>query len=370
MLHLVSNDQSYQHALLKAWQDSEKFDLAPVKSSFCKYRKKISFRFFEDKFNKLLKSANSFRKKFRGFYIYAIDGQETAIPLSQSILSCGYKGRARAKNMETHFPRLYMSHLFDVVNEMTTKVIIKPVRREAPDAVELLKNTEKNSIVLYDRAYMCKNLLETHKTMGNFFIIRCRSGATFLEIKNFYQSKKKSAIWKHNGQKIRLIRIRNPRTREDMVLATNLPISIFTDSEIGQIYNRRWGIETAFKDSVNQRLGNWHSKDVNGLLQELYMRLWLINLARVQILAETLNSPKRWLLEEYRKPNLKLVLKFIVENIPLILRKKFREVINILNKIIQVTIQKRQHLSRTYPRVLKSSRRTFFVINLVRRRCA
>jgi IS4 transposase len=56
-----------------------------------------------------------------------------------------------------------------------------------------------------------------------------------------------------NGMKnpsfgVRLIKVRNLRTKKDLVFATNLPSKLFTDAEISTLYQRRWQIETSFRD--------------------------------------------------------------------------------------------------------------------------
>lgn len=311
---------------------------------------------------------NAKRKTFRGLYIYAIDGQETVIPISQEILSHAYRGRARLNNTETYYPRMYLSHLFDVVNEVTMDVSFSASRNENRDAVSFIPNLEWNSLVLYDRNYICKALVSEHLKKGNYFIFRCQSGATFKPIIEFYKSEKRQDIWIYEGVKIRLIKITNPQTKEDWVFATNLAEDQFTIEEINELYTRRWSIETAFRDSVTQGLEQWHSKTENGLLQELYAHLWLLNWARLQVLCEVPPSEKKWLDRKYKKTNLKLLISVMIDSIGDILRKEFKKVLLRIQNLIRRTMQSREHLKRTYERVHKFSDKAFPIKNVVERR--
>lgn len=340
-----------------------------MKSSLSKFRKKISYEFFKEKLNDLLHIANPYRRTYRGFYIYATDGLESVIPLSQQLLSAGFKGKAREKNTETYYPRMYFTQVFDVVNELSIGVVASAEQNENRGALELIDKLETNSIVLYDRAYICKALIEAHIEKQSFFIFRCPKGGTFREIIQFFYYNKDKDEWDYKGHKIRLLRVRNPKTNEDLVLATNLDHDHFMDTEIAELYTRRWSIETAFRDSVAQGFEQWHSRDKNGILQELYAHLWMMNLARIQIMMESSDtSCVDWLERKYKKPNLKLLIILLVESIPKILNKKFNEVLENINILIKKTLENRQHFKRSYERVRKYSMKSFPYKNLVSRR--
>jgi hypothetical protein len=77
----------------------------PAKGSLTKIRQSISYLFFKDLFDSLIKNYEPYRKMFRGFYIYAIDGDQLAIPCSEDILNHGYRGCPCPDKTETHYPR-------------------------------------------------------------------------------------------------------------------------------------------------------------------------------------------------------------------------------------------------------------------------
>ena len=367
LIYLVSSDHGYPSALRKAWADFDLHQFEPVKSSLSKIRQKISYRFFEEIFAEMTRAAR-YRKTYRGLFVYAVDGHETTLPASEQVLADGFRGRARMRRKETYYPRMYLSEMFDVINELTVSIEHNATRNENRDALKLLEEAEKNSLTIYDRAYLCRDLLNAHFEKGSFFLFRCRSGATFKEVRDFYKSRKEKAKWTYSGQVIRLVKIRNPRTKQKMVLATNLPRS-WKEEELKNLYQKRWSIETSYRDAVYQGLDHWHSKSQNGILQELYARLCLMNFARIQILRSLKASDIDPLGTKYRKTNFKLLVNCVIDLIPLLLRGQLRKALERINDVIRRNRQARERLTRNYPRAIKASRKTAYPrLNVIKRR--
>ena len=87
-----------------------------------------------------------------------------------------------------------------------------------------------------------------------------------------------------------------------------------TLQEAEELYRLRWDVENYFRDLVNNLpVEQWHSKSENGVLQELYVRLWIMNYARIeQFLGEKLI--KNPLARIYKRSNFKLILDFIINH--------------------------------------------------------
>jgi hypothetical protein len=67
-------------------------------------------------------------------------------------------------------------------------------------------------------------------------------------------------------------------------IITNLPRQDFNLSEIKDLYNLRWGIETSFRDlKYTIGLAYFHSKKVDLIFQELFAKLTLYNFCQVMI---------------------------------------------------------------------------------------
>ena len=58
----------------------------PVKSSLTKIRQSISYLFFKDIFVSLINDYEPMGRTFRGFYIYAIDGDQLTLPRSEDLV--------------------------------------------------------------------------------------------------------------------------------------------------------------------------------------------------------------------------------------------------------------------------------------------
>ncbi len=126
----------------------------PVKSSLSKIRQSISYLFFKNIFESLITDYEPLRKTFHGFYIYAIDGDQLALPRSKDLLKEGYCGYPCPNEMETHFLRMYLSHAYDVLSGVTKNLCFSPALNEIANAIQMIGSFESNSITLYDRLYL------------------------------------------------------------------------------------------------------------------------------------------------------------------------------------------------------------------------
>ena len=87
----------------------------PNKSSLCRLRQKISFKFFKEQFDNLIQDFESSRKSWCGLKVYAIDGKQLTLPASKELRSQHYKGRVLSNYRETHTLKMYISHCYDVI---------------------------------------------------------------------------------------------------------------------------------------------------------------------------------------------------------------------------------------------------------------
>lgn len=364
-------------ALQKAWKDSDlKITNVPAKSSLSEIRSKVSYSFFEDVFNDQLKSAH--RETFKGFYIYAIDGDQLDLPASQDVIQNGYHGYPTSRNRETYYPKMYTVHSYDLINHLVTNFSYSNVSSETEQAQRIVRTFEKNSISVYDRLYCGYLTMLSHFESGNNFIIRARVNGSGCneEVLRFKNSKKRSEtiIWKPSARyrvaaislEVRLVKAKNSRSGEDIVFITNLPESKITDQEISTLYQRRWGIESSFKDLTSTlKMNQFHSKKLNGILQEIFALLWFVNGLKAKI--KSLVRDKL-LKTTYQKANFKLCFQVALENISLLKKGKIQKFDRELNFWILRSLEKRHHLSRTYPRAIRSRGRSYALLNVVPKR--
>lgn len=347
------NREGYLSTLLRTFRLHER--VVPSKAAFCKFRKRVSWRFFRDLTFSFLNRVSDERAKYHGFYVYAVDGFETEIPRSADILKAGYSGRSTGSLYQTYYPRMYMVHAWDVINGLTRDLVVQTNNEEIRASLEIIPKLEKNSICLYDRLYFCERVLKKHNNSGNHFIARCKTEGGRKEIVEFAKNDSlRILVIEIDGIKVKLFKIANRTTKQVMVLATNLFFDWVDHNTMYRLYCARWEVEVSFKDLVmSLKVEDFHAKNINGVLQELYARMWLMNFTRILILKSGrvhLNPEER----VYRKPNYKILYSWVSEHLKQII-DGLEGLWNEFVETISVTMEKRKRRSRRYPRELKYS---------------
>lgn len=353
IIQLISgcNGEGYHHALTKTFFGLDE-SIAPSKSAFCNFRNKISYTFFKDCFEKLISEFEQVETTYLGLRIYAIDGQQLVLPRSKEIIKHGFSGRSVSKYRETYMPRGYLTHMYDVLSGISKGFTFNPTLNEHADGRCLLKSVKEKCLVIYDRLYFSKETILQHFAQKTYFLMRCRTKAN-KHIDRFFDSSKKSTSFKYNGHRLYLFKIKHPKTGESNVFVTNLPRRWRKSKIIRGIYRLRWEVETFFKELTGiTKAEQWHSKNYNGILQELYARFWKINFTKISM-AKAGQKPLDPDKDVYKKANFKLIYNFIGD---WILRywKKLQYLIAYVKPLIRRSTEKRKRWSRSYERVIKS----------------
>lgn len=147
---------------------------------------------------------DSARKTFRGHYIYAVDGSDLDLPASKSVLDENYRGSLWSKKYETHYPKMYVVHALDVLNQLVVGFGYSARNTERAIARDMVQNFERKSITIYDRLYACQPVFELHQKIGNYFLVRAIStgGRVATCIQEFLASGKcdREGLWKAQHQ--------------------------------------------------------------------------------------------------------------------------------------------------------------------------
>ena len=353
MILLVStgNREGAQHALMKVFTLGDR-EAAPSKSAFCKFRKKISWEWFRDCLSVLIKQGSNLQSRWEGMKIYAIDGQQLTLPRSKDIIDNNFTGRATGKFRDTYMPKGYLTHLYDVLTGLTKQITLNPTLNEQADALSLLEHVEEGSLVLYDRLYFNHKLVDRHFKLGLRFVMRCRSNAN-KAIQAFFRSNKSHGSTKVEGKTIYLVKVKHPGSNDFMIIATNLPRSLRSPKSLAQLYRCRWEIELSFRELTDQtRTEQWHSKSLNGIKQELYTQLWLINYTKMNM-AMAGQRPCQPQQKSYKKANFKLCYQFVVHYIGLAF-DSLSYLFSYLRPVVKYSTERRKHFSRMYKREIKS----------------
>lgn len=373
LLKLISgkNFEGYSVALAQAWQAlGLKHQQTPVKSSLCKFRQQIRADFFQTILSKQRKEFSLEAPTFRGYRVYAVDGDQWELPASEDILNKGFHGAIHQDNLETHYPRMYVTQKVDCISGISVDFKFSTTNDEVESARDMAIAAEAKSITLYDRLHFYIPLVTSHQSSKSFFICRCRKGTAgaYKEINTFALSKSKEALVDIAGHLVRLVKILHPKNKKDvMIFATNLPKTEFNIQEIAFLYTRRWEVETHFRHfTCHMKSEQWHSKTLNGILQEVYLSLWLMNVTAAQILHQT-PSLKNLLALKYKKANFKTTTQKIIDSMHLLIGGKVRTFYSQLRHFIHQSIEKRTRLNSKL-RQRKSKQKTYASASLVPRR--
>lgn len=359
LAELVSgtNKNGYTSAILNSLSQVMGFRDLPVKSALSQIRKRISFEFFKDLFFEQNSSAKQKLKTWNSLYVYAIDGIQLTLPWAVDIVKAGYSGRKISKYRESYMPKMFVTAAYDVISGIVKDVRENPTLNEIADAHSMVKSFEDNSLSIYDRLYVSRELIHTHHDCHNFFIFRLKKSC-LKELRKIYKSKKKRFSTEVDGITVHVIKIKNPKTGEWDCFASNLPLRLVTSKTVRKLYNLRWEVENAFRDwTETLKIEQWHSKSINGIRQEFYLALWLYNFTKLKILSK-FGSAKNSMTDTYQKPNFKVLFGYVTKNFVRIC-KQVRGVWKIFVELIYATLETRTRHSRSYRREIKSPQSPF-----------
>ena len=366
-------------------------------SGFCQQRSKIRPEAFYLLFKHFLKtySANTDFKPYKGLRLFAVDGSDIQITPNKNDPDTYYPGT----NGQKPYALVHLNALYDLENRIYEDVIIQ--KRNCWDEGQALidmmeKSSISNALVIADRGYESYNLMAHIEEYGWKYLIRiknsngivrglelpdakefdidismnmtrkCSNEVKFLcstQRNNFRyvpptcrfdflplleNSYKEPATFYKLNYRIVRVQINDALTE---TIITNLPRNIFTAEEIKKLYASRWGIETSFRD-LKYTVGmlHFHSKKVEGILQEVYAALVMYNFAEIITSLIVIKSGKRktvykanfsiavhvcrvFLLKEIPPPNVEAI---IAKNI--IPVRPDREYVRILNKKTKIAI--------------------------------
>ena len=353
IVRLVSgkNFEGYFHVLDEVFEALPRNPVTP--SALSQMRKRVSYRFFRDAFTGTARQAQALARTFRGKRIYAMDGFELHLPRTTDVLKQGFEGRWVSQHRQQYYPTMYTVFCVDVLSETLQDVRFSTHSSERRMAEEMVADLEPGSLCLYDRGFPGMPMIEAHAKAGNHFLFRLpvnsfKQAQRLLEL----QIQRRKAVIA--GVVVYFIKAKNPKTGETSLFITDLPRTWADTHLIRSLYNLRWECETGFSELVRTlQIEQWHSKFMNGILQEFFATLWLYNFTKLQILksGQIAKNPLEW---EYDKPNFKFILDWVIRKLNRIFLRSLDPAAVIQRLIIRTTARRKRH-SRSKPRVLKYS---------------
>lgn len=274
-------------------------------SAFIQARQKLSFTAFIE----LTKEAivipyyqDDDYRKFRHFRLIGLDGSKIILPDSEELCQeFGFINFTHGKDGTVigKHPVGRASVLYDVLNNLPIDSILTTHHAYEVDlAVEQLKYTQENDLLLFDRGYTSYRFLATLIQHGRHFLGRCSAGSFKAAQEMFQEGAPESRVVtmkpSYSNYKemqslelpmeieVRFLRIVLD-TGEVEVLVTSLldeveyPTKIFKD-----LYYLRWGVET-FYGFVKGRLAleNFSGKSVQAIQQDFHATIFISALESV-----------------------------------------------------------------------------------------
>ena len=253
---------------------------------------------------------------YKGYRVMACDG--TAINMARDPGASSFVCNNSAPK---GYNQLHLSPLFDIYDRTYFDAVIQPApHKDEPGAlVEMLKRNDFNrkTIIVLDRGYESYNVMaHLMNTPNVYFVLRVKHNHSamreiarlpMLELdcdiaftisttqtnedkrnRHIYlpQPKKskpgsttRRARWDFPSpytMRLRIVRFQLDNGNFE-TLATSLPRSFIVD-DLKEIYHRRWGIETSFRDlKYSAGLVNLHGKRDDFVEQEIYAALTAFN---------------------------------------------------------------------------------------------
>lgn len=221
-------------------------------------------------------------ERYRNFHIMAIDGSRLNLPCTNELME------KYGAQVSQGAPQVQMlcSSVYDVVNNILVDVCFGRCKdNERKQAAAMLKRyyatQPEETIILMDRGYPSAELLEVLETLNFKYVVRCSkdivrrmkiTGDDYIVDHKF----KKSEF----AFKFRVVSFAIKAETEYLI--TNIFDSNFDIETFKTIYNKRWGIETAYDTLKNVlEIENFTGNTEISVLQDCYASAFLYNFSVV-----------------------------------------------------------------------------------------
>lgn len=310
---IKSGSSSIQNELIEHFKLSKSL---PTSAALCKQRKKLKPEYFEHIFRKFSVSFENNMKTMYGYRFIAVDGSTFLCPRNPLETETYHKiGNNRG------FNKIHLNACYDIINGIFTNCSIA-TSEKSHERIEFVKmlnqypNPEK-CLFIADRGYESFNILAHLVEKKSHFLIRARDinsnsilkglhlqgkGDEFDLVINKLIVKSSEALramtiepgdsvyklYKRSidfvteekpfyRMKLRILRFKLDNGSYEAVI-TNLTKDEASPERIKEIYNMRWGIETAFRN-LKYTIGGYtfHGKTLIAVMQELLGKLILFN---------------------------------------------------------------------------------------------
>lgn len=263
---------------------------ATAKSSLSVARKKVPVEVFRKVLHQLVDHLGAVLPGTLGQHqdrrFFAVDATSLVCPRSRSTMR-DLDAPQSNQWLFAHYPRALVVVAYDVVRRLPLEwVLLKKGTGERAAAKPLLNRLRPGDVMIMDRGYPARWLLALFVDHGVDVVMRMTSAkaGAWPEVKRFLASGAKTAVIDcrlDDGRvtTVRLIRrpalrgrpLKHQKKRDCMVILTTLlPKHGFEAADIIDLYGKRWGIETLFRE-IKEAFGieRFHARSTDGIQQEI-----------------------------------------------------------------------------------------------------
>lgn len=261
----------------------------PTASSLCVARGKVVAETFREVLHRLVADlepliSGSYAHHTQRRFV-AIDATSLVCPRSASTLKRLDRPHVTPWHL-AHYPRAVVVVAVDVLRRLPLEWVLLPKGRgERAAGKPLVAQARPGDVLILDRGYPARWLLGDAVARGIDLVMRmtaAKAGA-WKEVNDFLASGASTAVIQmpvDSGATVtvRLLRRNPPRgrplkhqRRETMVILTTLlPRHGFEAKDIFDLYSKRWGIESLFREMKEAfALETFHARSVQGIEQEI-----------------------------------------------------------------------------------------------------
>jgi len=263
---------------------------ATAKSSLSVARKKVPVETFRQVLHQLVDHLGRLLPGDFGHHadrrFFALDATSLVCPRSAQTMRV-LDAPAYNPWLFAHYPRALVVVAYDVVRRLPLDwVLLKKGTGERAAAKPLLSRLRRGDVMIMDRGYPARWLLALFVNHGVDVVMRMTAvkAAAWPEVKRFLTSGAKTAVVDcrlDDGRVIPIRLIRRPALkgrplkhqgkRDVMVILTTLlPKHGFEAKDIIELYGKRWGIESLFRE-MKEAFGieRFHARTTDGIQQEI-----------------------------------------------------------------------------------------------------
>ncbi len=139
---------------------------------------------------------------------------------------------------------------------------------DSKEGEETINSIPENGVGIMDRGFCSKERSKKlSKNTNKYFVLRVKNNMNLKILENGHYLLGAEG----NNVEVRIVNFCSLENNREYRIATNLSEAEFSNQEIGEIYRRRWAIETLWKFlKMHLKLDNLITKNENGIRIQIY----------------------------------------------------------------------------------------------------